>query len=139
MKQLEMGCYGLGVTRILATVAETSRDEKGMIWPLNIAPYKIIIVLAAPNTDTELRDKALEIYDLINRVPNFYGEVILDDRSDEKPGLKMRESLLLGIPLMVIVGENSRGNKSVELEVRKTQEKLYIEEDKLAAYLISLH
>jgi len=133
-----MGCYGIGVTRTLAAIAETSRDDKGMIWSLNIAPYKVIIVLAAPNTDIDLRDKSIELYDKINNLPNFMGEIIIDDR-DENPGVKMREALLLGIPVMIVVGAHYRRHKKVEIQLRKSKEKLLIEDDNLVTYFTNLH
>ena len=112
-----MGCYGIGVNRILAGLAETRHDEQGLIWPLSIAPYEVIIsVIGANETDT------------LTAAEQFYGElksagvdVLLDDR-DLRPGVKFKDADLIGIPLRVNFGGKGLKEGVVELKWRTAAE-----------------
>ena len=95
-----MGCYGIGPGRILASVVEQNNDEKGMIFPLSIAPFKVAI--AALNTKDE---KCMEIANKLYEELNNNGiDTVLDDR-DERPGVKFNDLDLIGIPIRVTVGK----------------------------------
>ena len=108
-----MGCYGIGVNRILAGLAETKHDEQGLIWPLSIAPYEVIVsVIGANESDT------------MSAAEKFYGElksagvdVLLDDR-DLRPGVKFKDADLIGIPLRVNFGGKGLKEGIVELKWR---------------------
>lgn len=108
-----MGCYGIGPGRILASVVEQNNDEKGMIFPLSIAPFKVAI--AALNTKDE---KCMEISNSLYEELNNNGiETLLDDR-DERPGVKFNDLDLIGIPIRITVGKKI-GDNLVEFKLRK--------------------
>ncbi len=116
-KLIVMGCYGIGVTRTLSAVVEQHHDENGIIWPMSVAPYHVIVTLVKP--DDEVQKAAAEkIYEslLADGV-----EVILDDR-DERPGVKFKDADLLGIPLRITVGRGA-ANGVVEYKMRRDAEK----------------
>ena len=112
-----MGCYGIGVTRTLAAVVEQHHDENGIIWPMSVAPYHVIITLVKP--DDEVQAAAAEkIYkDLLAAGV----EVLLDDRK-ERPGVKFKDADLLGIPVRITVGKLA-GEGKVEYKLRRDAEK----------------
>jgi prolyl-tRNA synthetase len=101
-KPIVMGCYGIGVTRTMAAIVEQHHDDNGIIWPISVAPFHVIITLVNINDEVQ---KALadEIYDELNKKGI---EVILDDR-DERPGVKFKDADLLGIPLRITVGKKA--------------------------------
>lgn len=109
-----MGCYGIGVTRILAATIEQSYDENGIIWPVALAPYKVIIVPVDFNSEP-LKKVAEDIYKQLrqNKI-----DVLLDDR-DERAGIKFKDADLMGIPYRITVGEKNLQNGNVELKARK--------------------
>lgn len=114
---MEMGCYGIGVTRTLQAIIEQYHDEYGIKWPLNIAPYHVVIVPINYN-DEEQKRLADTIYEELCKTSV---EVILDDRL-AKPGFKFKDWELIGIPYMIICGKRSN-EKIVEFKVRNTLEK----------------
>ena len=95
-----MGCYGLGVGRILASIIEQNNDANGIIFPVNIAPYKISIVLIDTKDENQV-EAASKIYESLT---NLGYDVLLDDR-DERPGIKFKDMDLIGIPLRITVGK----------------------------------
>ncbi len=100
-----MGCYGLGLGRILASIVEQNHDEHGMILPMCIAPYKVCIVLIDTKSEEQVRI-ANKLYDDLK---NNNVEVLLDDR-DERPGVKFKDMDLIGIPLRITVGKKISDN-----------------------------
>jgi prolyl-tRNA synthetase len=109
-----MGCYGIGVTRTLQAVIEQSHDENGIIWPITVAPYTVCItpLNVAPESD------------VMKRAEKIYGElsargvdVILDDRN-ERPGVKFKDSELVGFPIRIGIGEKSLAKGEVEIKPR---------------------
>lgn len=111
-----MGSYGIGLGRTMAAVVEQNHDDKGIVWPENIAPYKAIILIMATKDETQCA-LANEIYDKLNAV-NV--ETILDDR-DERPGVKFADAELIGIPYRVTVGKKAKDG-IVELKKRDGDE-----------------
>lgn len=109
---VQMGCYGIGIERVMAAVAEQNNDEFGLRWPISIAPYKVAIVLINANDDKqkEIADKLYD--DLINN--NI--SVIYDNR-DERPGVKFNDMDLIGIPIRITVGKKVNENL-VEFKLR---------------------
>ena len=95
-----MGCYGIGVTRTLSAIVEQNHDDNGIIWPMSVAPYHVIITLVKPG-DAEQEAVADKIY---KELLAAGVEVLLDDR-DERPGVKFKDADLLGIPLRITVGK----------------------------------
>ena len=114
---LVMGCYGIGVTRTLAAIVEQHHDDNGIIWPMSVAPYHVIITLVKPD-DQAQRQTAEEIYD---QLAASGVEVLLDDR-DERPGVKFKDADLLGIPLRITVGKRA-AEGIVEYKLRREAEK----------------
>lgn len=113
-----MGCYGIGPGRILASLVEQNNDEKGIIFPLNVAPFKVCI--AALNTkDETCMEIANKLYDELN---NAGIDTLLDDR-DERPGIKFNDLDLLGIPIRITLGKKLSENK-VEFKLRKETESI---------------
>ena len=107
-----MGCYGIGVSRVLAAIIEQYHDDDGIIWPSIVAPYKIIVVPTKAN-DEEIMNVANKIYDDLTASGC---EVLIDDRN-ERPGVKFKDADLLGIPLRITVGRRA-GEGIVEVKRR---------------------
>jgi len=110
---LEMGCYGIGVTRTIAATIEQNHDDAGIIWPMPLAPFSVVIVPVSV-TDERLRTTAEHLHDeLVARGI----DVLLDDR-DERPGVKFKDADLIGCPLRIIVGQRALEREAVELKRR---------------------
>lgn len=115
---VEMGCYGMGVSRLMQAIVEQSHDEDGMIWPMALAPYKVHICLLDPK-DEQVSKICEEVYQaLISEGVS----VLLDDRK-ERPGFKFKDADLLGMPLRLTFGARSLKEGGVELVERKTHDK----------------
>jgi len=113
-KYIVMGCYGIGVSRIVAAAIEQSRDEDGIIWPLPIAPFQVLILPV--NYEQE---KTRAISDKIYKeLENGGYEVLMDDR-DERAGVKFKDADLIGTPIRVTVGEKALARNVVEVKLRK--------------------
>ena len=112
-----MGCYGIGVTRTLAAVVEQHHDENGIIWPMSVAPYHVIITLVSPE-DAVQAEMAESIY---SKLVEAGVEVLLDDRK-ERPGVKFKDADLLGIPIRITVGRGAV-NGQIEYKLRRECDK----------------
>jgi len=115
-----MGCYGIGVTRVMAAAVEQNHDEDGIIWPYEIAPFHVIVIPVNVKKD-EIRNTAEEIYETLQR-EGF--DVIIDDRN-ARPGFKFKDADLIGIPFQVIVGKKA-SEGIVEIKVRKSGERFEV-------------
>jgi prolyl-tRNA synthetase len=109
-----MGCYGIGVTRTLQAVLEQCNDKDGIIWPLSVAPYAVCITPLNIDPASPVMALAEKIY---TELVGHGVEVILDDR-DERPGVKFKDSELIGFPLRIGIGEKSLAKGEVELKPR---------------------
>jgi prolyl-tRNA synthetase len=109
-----MGCYGIGVTRTLQAVIEQCNDKDGIIWPLSVAPYTVCITPLAVAPDSEAMKLAEKIYAELTAKGV---DVILDDR-DERPGVKFKDSELVGFPIRIGIGEKSLAKGEVEIKPR---------------------
>jgi prolyl-tRNA synthetase len=109
-----MGCYGIGVTRTLQAVIEQGNDKDGVIWPLSVAPYQICITPLAVAPDSQAMQLAEKFYAELS-AKNI--DVILDDR-DERPGVKFKDSELVGFPIRIGIGEKSLAKGEVEIKPR---------------------
>lgn len=118
-----MGCYGIGVSRVLSALVEQNCDEKGIVWPEIVAPYKLQIVVA--NQKDELQASIAN--DLYNRLNNKADEVLLDDRK-ESIGVKLNDAELIGTPYIVIVGRGAKDGV-VEYIKRSTLDKVEVKID----------
>ncbi|MEX0702061.1 MAG: proline--tRNA ligase, partial [Planctomycetales bacterium] len=112
-----MGCYGIGVNRIIAAAAETSHDEDGLIWPLAIAPYEVLLI-PLNVTDAEVMATANRYYDELRAAGV---DVLFDDR-DARPGFKFKDADLIGIPLRVVIGGRGLQEGQVEIKWRTAAE-----------------
>jgi len=110
-----MGCYGIGVTRVAASAIEQNHDEKGIVWPVQLAPFKVCVVPLAVK-DEEVMKNAEVIYNTLNRMGL---EPIIDDR-DERAGVKFNDAELIGIPVRITIGKKTLEKGCVEITVRKT-------------------
>ncbi|HUU58385.1 MAG TPA: His/Gly/Thr/Pro-type tRNA ligase C-terminal domain-containing protein, partial [Phycisphaerae bacterium] len=108
-----MGCYGIGINRILAAAVEIGHDKDGCIFPVNIAPFEVEVIPL--NSDVEaVVGEASRIYDALEAAG---ADVLLDDR-DVRPGVKFKDADLIGMPLRVVVGERSLKEGNVEIKRR---------------------
>ena len=113
-----MGCYGIGITRTVAAVIEQHHDENGIIWPMSVAPYHVIITVMKPEDEVQA-EVAEKIYaDLMKDG----AEVLLDDRK-ERPGVKFKDADLLGIPIRITVGRGA-ADGIVEYKMRRDADKI---------------
>lgn len=112
-----MGCYGIGVTRTVAASIEQNHDENGIIWPVAIAPYEVVIVPA--NNKSEDVMKAAE--GLYNALERSQDEIVFDDRA-ERAGIKFKDADLIGYPLRVTIGKKWQESGCVEIKLRRTGE-----------------
>lgn len=133
----EMGCYGIGISRLVASIAELSHDERGLIWPMSIAPYHVCIVPTSDN-DANLSMYAEKVYDTFvsSQANPFYDDVIIDDRKGGF-GEKMATAELVGYPFIVVLGKKAMQNGTVEINRRSKgskNEKINIPLEDLASW-----
>jgi len=119
LKPIIMGCYGIGVSRLVSAIIEQNNDAEGIVWPKEVAPYQIII-LPLDVTNALIMQEAMALHDQLAALGL---PVLLDDR-DERAGVKFKDADLLGIPLQLIIGRNSLVEQTIEIKVRLTQEKI---------------
>jgi prolyl-tRNA synthetase len=119
LKSMIMGCYGIGVSRLVSAIIEQNNDAEGIIWPKEVTPYQILI-LPLDVTHSQIMQEAISLHD---RLTSLGFQVLLDDR-DERAGVKFKDADLLGIPLQVVIGRNLLLHQTVEIKVRLTKEKI---------------
>ena len=118
---IQMGCYGIGITRLMAACIEQSHDDRGIIWPNTIAPFQLIIIQIDSQKSADVGTMSESMY---ATALNFGIETILDDRDKKtSPGVKLNESELIGIPHRIVVSPRTLGKNSVEYTDRRTGEK----------------
>ena len=117
-----MGCYGLGIGRTVAAAIEQNHDADGIVWPLPLAPFAVLLVALNPD-DEGVRKVAEELY---GKLTSLGVDVLFDDR-DERPGVKFKDADLIGIPLRLVVGAKSLANGKVELSRRRDRERHLVE------------
>lgn len=133
-----MGCYGIGVTRTVAASIEQNHDDDGIIWPVAIAPYEVVIV-PANNKSEEVMAAARKLYE---DMEDSRDEVVLDDRN-ERAGIKFKDADLIGYPVRVTIGKKWQRSGCVEIKIRRSGEvvEVPLEEakDKVLEILKTLH
>ena len=112
----EMGCYGIGASRIVAAAIEQNHDKKGIIWPKALTPFEVALVEVNPKKKDEIKEKSSEIYNLLKENDI---DVLWDDR-EKRPGVKFTDMEVTGIPLTIIIGE--RTLETGEIEIKKRQD-----------------
>jgi len=132
LKPVVMGCYGIGLGRIMASLVEQKSDDKGIIWPIDIAPFKVSIVLIDNNNEKQT-EFAEYLYDELNKL-NI--DTILDDRN-ERPGVKFNDMDLIGVPYRITIGKKIE-NDIVELKIRNTGEVIELNKEEVINKLLSL-
>jgi prolyl-tRNA synthetase len=120
-RTLVMGCYGIGIGRTAAAAIEQNHDGDGIIWPMPLAPFQVIVTMLNPNDESVFTAGEKLYQDLLDEGV----EVLLDDR-DERPGSKFKDADLLGIPLRVNVGARSLKEQSFELQERRSGERIML-------------
>jgi prolyl-tRNA synthetase len=128
-----MGSYGIGVGRAMAAVAETHHDENGLVWPMSIAPYEVVLTVVKVDHE-ESMGCAERLYDELRAAGV---DVLLDDR-DGRPGVKFADAELIGIPLRVTIGPRGLENSIVELTARADGERHDVPVDDVVARLVDL-
>jgi prolyl-tRNA synthetase len=126
LKPIIMGCYGIGVSRLVAAIIEQNHDAEGIILPNEISPYDVIII-ALDVTDKKIMDKAQDIYQTLTQ----NGIAVLFDDRDERAGVKFKDADLIGLPLQIIIGKNFLENGKVEFKMRKNKSSSMLEADAL--------
>ena len=124
-KNLFMGCYGIGVSRLVAAAIEQNNDEKGIIWPEAMTPFEVNIVAIGFDKDEKIAKAATDLY---NELSSMGYEVMLDDRKDGY-GTKIKDAELIGIPVNIIIGKQYLQNNEVELKHRDGQSSIGKVED----------
>lgn len=112
-----MGCYGIGVTRTVAASIEQNHDKDGIIWPVAIAPYEVVIIPANYKSE-DVMGAAQKLY---QEMESNQDEVVLDDRN-ERPGIKFKDADLIGYPIRVTIGKKWQQTGQVEIKLRRTGE-----------------
>ncbi len=125
-----MGCYGIGVSRIVAAAIEQGHDADGIIWPLALAPFQVGLIPISLN-DAPTREAALRLYQEMDAAGL---EVLFDDR-DERPGVKFKDCDLLGLPLRVVLGPRPLAQGAAEVRERRTKETVLVALENLIPYL----
>ncbi|ETL31275.1 proline-tRNA ligase [Phytophthora nicotianae] len=139
---LEMGCYGLGVSRLIAAAVEASHDNHGIAWPREIAPYKVLVMSIGGRKEDDPVSRAA--WDIAGKLASgtvaglVRDDVLLDDRWRESPGSKLAESELIGYPYRVVVGKRFTKEGFVEVQARATMEKTFLTPDELPAFFAGL-
>ncbi|MBI3526827.1 MAG: proline--tRNA ligase [Betaproteobacteria bacterium] len=131
---LEMGCYGIGVSRIVAAAIEQGNDENGIIWPLPMAPFRIAIAPIGYRKSAEVRKIADQLHDELQAAGI---DVLLDDR-DERPGVMFADLELIGVPHRVTIGERGLKEGKIEYQSRADTSPSTIELQKVAGHLKSI-
>ncbi len=131
-KPMIMGCYGLGIGRTVASAIEQSHDADGIIWPMPIAPFEVVVT-AVGKEETVIRT-ATEVYETLLTAGI---DVLFDDR-DERPGVKFKDADLVGFPLRIAVGAKSLANGQIEWSLRKDRAKQLGDQASVTAQVIDL-
>ncbi|MDR1853433.1 MAG: proline--tRNA ligase [Azoarcus sp.] len=129
----EMGCYGIGVTRILGAAIEQNNDERGIVWPAAIAPFEAVVCAVGWGKSETVRNEATRIYEALLAAGV---DVVLDDR-DERPGVMFADWELIGVPHRVTVGERALKEGVVEYQTRRDGVQKKLAPDALVEYILT--
>ena len=130
---LAMGCYGIGITRIVAAAIEQNHDERGILWPDALAPFQVAILPMNMHKSFRVRQLAEELYQQFQALGI---DVILDDRK-ERPGVMFADMELIGVPHTVVIGDRNLDNEEIEYKNRRQAEKQMIKTSDIVNYLTS--
>ncbi|MBF7074766.1 proline--tRNA ligase [Glaciecola sp. MH2013] len=131
---LQMGCYGIGVTRIVAAAIEQNNDKYGIIWPTSIAPFSVVIIPMNMHKSHRVMETAEKLYKELSEAGV---EVLFDDRK-ERPGVMFNDMELIGIPNSIVIGERNLDNQQVEVKDRKSGEKILLNIEEVVSHIQNL-
>jgi prolyl-tRNA synthetase len=126
-----MGCYGIGVSRLIAAIIEQNHDQEGIIWPVSVAPFQVL-VMPLDVTNKEMMSEAEKIYEDLS-AENVSS--LLDDR-DERAGIKFKDAELIGIPLEVVIGKETLKTGKIEIKTRKDKKAFFVNKENLVKEII---
>jgi prolyl-tRNA synthetase len=130
---LTMGCYGIGVTRVVAAAIEQNHDERGIIWPDTIAPFHVAILPMNMHKSFRVQELAEKLY---NELRGHGIDVILDDRK-ERPGVMFADMELIGVPHSIVIGDRNLDNEEIEYKGRRDGEKKMIKTGEIVDFLLA--
>lgn len=130
---LTMGCYGVGVTRVVAAAIEQNHDERGIIWPDAIAPFHVAILPMNMHKSFRVKEVAEDIYQQL-RAKGI--EVLLDDRK-ERPGVMFADMELIGVPHTIVIGDRNLDSEEIEYKHRRIGEKQMIKTNEIVDFLLA--
>ena len=131
---MEMGCYGIGITRIVAAAIEQNNDERGIIWTNSMAPFSVVIVPMNYKKSDSVRAAADQIYADLQAAGV---DVLLDDR-DERAGVLLNDSELLGIPHRIVIGDRALKEGNVEYAERRSGESISVPLNEIVAKICAI-
>lgn len=126
-----MGCYGIGITRIVAAAIEQNHDARGIIWPAAIAPFQVAILPMNMHRSYRVKEVADKLYDEL-RAQGI--DVLFDDRK-ERPGVMFADMELIGIPHTIVIGDRNLDNNQIEYKARRSDDKSLINVDDVVAFI----
>ncbi len=126
-----MGCYGIGISRIVAAAIEQSHDDKGIVWPDPIAPFQVVLLALNTKKSAEVRSTADALYEKLT----LTGVEVLYDNRDVRPGIMFADADLLGIPHQIVVGDKGLAKGVIEYRQRKTGDSQEIELDDIESFI----
>lgn len=129
---LKMGCYGLGISRVVAAAIEQHHDERGIVWPLALAPYQVVIIPINGHRSAPVREACEDLY---NTLLQQGVEVLLEDRK-ERPGVLFADHDLIGIPHRIIIGDRTLAEGKVEYKARHAQDSEMIDLNTIESLII---
>ena len=130
---MTMGCYGIGVSRVVAAAIEQNHDDKGIVWPAPLAPFEVVICPIQMKKSERVKNAAEKLY---NDLKSQGIDVLLDDR-DLRPGVMFADMELIGIPHRIVIGDRSLDNNEVEYQLRSAGEKQGISADEISRFIVS--
>jgi prolyl-tRNA synthetase len=130
-QHIEMGCYGIGVSRLMGTLVEVFHDDKGIIWPESVAPFKVHLVALGPDEETMAQAEKLYM-DLTKQGV----EVLYDDRAEARAGEKFADADLIGIPTRIVVSKKTLAQNGVEVKKRSEAEAKLVSSDEVLKMLV---
>lgn len=128
---LTMGCYGIGISRIVAAAIEQSHDDRGIIWPESIAPFQVALLRINPHRSERVKTESEAIYEQLTQA-GF--DVLFDDRF-ERPGVQFSTSDLIGIPHRIVISEKGLEQNQIEYKQRNSEEVIMVDSDNLENFL----
>ena len=130
---MTMGCYGIGVTRVVAAAIEQNHDDRGIIWPDAIAPFQVAILPMNMHKSFRVKDLAESLYDSL-RAKGI--DVIMDDRK-ERPGVMFADMELIGVPHTIVIGDRNLDSDEIEYKHRRSGDKQMIKTGEIEDFLLA--